>query len=247
MKILNLGCGAKISNDFDVVNLDWSFLLRVKSNTLLRLLAPILLQGDRRSRYERLGDNIVAHDLAKGIPFADGSVDVVYHSHMLEHLDRCLVPGFLEEVRRVLKPGGVHRIVVPDLELLCKSYLESLASSRADKLRAHRHDEFVAAIIEQCVRKEPAGSAIQKPFRRYLENRIFGDARKRGETHQWMYDSINLAELLTASGFVNFQQFDCRSSGIPDWERYGLDWTTRVGEFSPGSLYVESRKPDLVA
>ena len=54
----------------------------------------------------------MVHDLSKGIPFDDNSVDVVYHSHLLEHIDRKNVPTFLKEIRRVLKPRGIHRIVV---------------------------------------------------------------------------------------------------------------------------------------
>ena len=50
-----------------------------------------------------------------GLPFPDRSVSHVFVSHMLEHLffprD---VRFFLAEVRRVMAPGGVVRIVVPD-------------------------------------------------------------------------------------------------------------------------------------
>ena len=47
-----------------------------------------------------------------------------------------------------------------------------------------QHDDYVGAIIEQCVRKEAAGTSKQKNVRRFIENIILGDARKRGETHQ---------------------------------------------------------------
>ena len=70
-----------------------------------------------------MAGELLPHDLRRGIPFPDGSVDAVYHSHVLEHIDRSAVPGCLAEIRRVLRIGGVHRIVVPDLELVVRNYL----------------------------------------------------------------------------------------------------------------------------
>ena len=48
---------------------------------------------------------------------------MVYSSHFLEHIPRDQVAPFLQECWRILKPGGVLRIVVPDLENLCRIYL----------------------------------------------------------------------------------------------------------------------------
>lgn len=93
MFILNLGCGTKVANDPAVVNIDWSVMLRIRRNSLLRAAVPLLLKGERLREFRALGDNILVHDLSKGIPFADGSVDAVYRSHTLEHLDREIVHG----------------------------------------------------------------------------------------------------------------------------------------------------------
>lgn len=43
MQILNLGCGTKVSDDPAVVNIDWSIMLRIKRNPLLRAAVPVLL------------------------------------------------------------------------------------------------------------------------------------------------------------------------------------------------------------
>jgi SAM-dependent methyltransferase len=243
MKILNLGCGAKISRDPDVVNIDWSFLLRAKKNAVLSRVVPLLLSPARRERFNSLADNVLVHDLSKGIPAESSSVDVVYHSHMLEHLDRDVVPVFLREVVRVLKPGGLHRIVVPDLEALCISHLESIRKWQATPELAAEHDASVAALYEQSVRKETAGARTQPPFRRKLETLVFGDARKRGETHQWMYDRVNLAHLLLQSGLTDPQVARFDGSSIPAWAKYRLDATADGREINLGSLYMEARKP----
>lgn len=240
--LLNLGCGAKTSDRPGVVNMDWSVLLRLRHDPLLRWLAPLVLHGERRRRFDRLPRNIRVHDLARGIPYADASVDVAYHSHVLEHLDREVAPRMLREVWRVLKPGGVQRIVVPDLEALCRAYLAQLESCAAGHAPSAMHDESVAALLEQSVRREAAGTRQQRPLRRWIENRLLGDARQRGETHQWMYDRVNLATLLRDVGFREVRQVDFRMSAVADWPAYGLDTDDAGREYRPGSLYIEATK-----
>lgn len=235
MKILNLGCGTSACLHSDVVNIDWSVYLRLRRSALLRRLASVLLSGDRLKKFSALPDNVLVHNIAKGLPFADASVDAVCHSHMLEHLDRSAVPAFLREVRRVLKPGGIHRIAVPDFERRCRVYLEHITAC-TESSEAARHDDYIAGILEQSVRKEAYGTAQQKPLRRRLENRMLGDARKRGETHQWMYDHVNLSVLLEQAGFreITVQQFN--QSRIPAWDTYGLD----LEEHRTETLYIEA-------
>lgn len=243
MQILNLGSGTKTSTDLDVTNVDWSIYLRLKRRTLGRWLAPLLLRGTRKERFERLPPNTVAHDLSKGIPFPDGSVDVVYHSHLLEHLDRPVASEFMGEVRRVLKPGGVQRVVVPDLERLCRDLLEHLERCSSDPDERAAHDEYVAELIEQSVRREAYGMRGQRGPWRAVERLLVGDARRRGETHQWLYDRANLSALLERTGFAEIAVRSFDTSRIEDWQRYGLDLDASGREYKPGSLYVEAVRP----
>ena len=50
---------------------------------------------------------------------ADCSVDVVYSCHNLEHLEYNQVYEALEEFHRVLKPGGMVIVIVPDMTAVC--------------------------------------------------------------------------------------------------------------------------------
>lgn len=65
-------------------------------------------------------------DVRERLPFGDTTVDAVYHSHLLEHLDAATARSFLHECRRILAPGGTIRVVVPDLEAIVRSYLREL-------------------------------------------------------------------------------------------------------------------------
>lgn len=54
------------------------------------------------------------------LPFPDACVAEVYASHVLEHLSFVdELPRALREIHRVLQPGGVARISVPDFEIVC--------------------------------------------------------------------------------------------------------------------------------
>lgn len=242
MIVLNLGCGFATSAHPDVVNVDWSPYIRIRTNSLANAVANAILPEGRRSRLKSLSGKLVAHDLRKGIPYADNSVDVVYHSHMLEHIDRDGVPAFLKEVRRVLKEGGVHRIVVPDFEPLCRAYVEHLDRVAGDPLERTSHDEYIARILEQSVRRWPSGLASLSGLRKAAVASLFGDARARGETHQWMYDRWNLQCLLEECGFRDVCVREAATSGIGDWEKYGLDLKSDGSPRKDLSLYMEAVK-----
>jgi len=54
--------------------------------------------------------------------FSDEYADLIYASHVLEHLSYNNIPGILKEWHRVLKEGGVLRISVPDFDKLIEVY-----------------------------------------------------------------------------------------------------------------------------
>ena len=56
------------------------------------------------------------------LPFEEGTVDLIYASHVLEYFDRVEVPKVLAEWKRVLKKGGILRLSVPDFDVLSRLY-----------------------------------------------------------------------------------------------------------------------------
>ncbi len=62
-------------------------------------------------------------DLRRGLPFPSGSVEAIFAEHLIEHLTYGQGTVLLRECARVLRPGGVLRIGVPDLDRYVASYL----------------------------------------------------------------------------------------------------------------------------
>jgi predicted SAM-dependent methyltransferase len=91
-RLLNLGCGPKITPGF--VNLDYQW---------------------------RPGLDL-CWDLHNGIPFPSAYLEGIYTEHCLEHLPFDLCRRTLGEAFRVLKPGGAIRVIVPDAELYVDLY-----------------------------------------------------------------------------------------------------------------------------
>lgn len=91
-------------------------------------------------------------DLLGRLPLPNDHAALVYSSHFLEHIPRDEVVGFLTECRRILAPGGVLRLVLPDLENLCQAYLTHRENGE------HEQANFVVLeMIDQCVRRESGG------------------------------------------------------------------------------------------
>lgn len=86
--LLNIGCGNNILPDF--LNLDFYSLKKQK--------------------------NIFEYDLRNGLPFKTNRFKGIITEHTLEHLYPNDSIFILEESFRVLKPGGILRICVPDLD-----------------------------------------------------------------------------------------------------------------------------------
>lgn len=58
----------------------------------------------------------------------DASVSLIYACHVLEHFNQQSCEKVLKEWRRVLEPGGVLRVAVPDFEVCARMYVEGKAT-----------------------------------------------------------------------------------------------------------------------
>src|SRR5437773_9968167 len=113
---LNLACGIYMHRDWN--NVDFNpYTWMVHYPRLAALLKELcILSAKRYARLQQTDAAIIRWDVRKGIPFPDQAFDVAYHSHFLEHLPKKDASAFLKECYRVLKAGGILRVVVPDLK-----------------------------------------------------------------------------------------------------------------------------------
>ena len=152
VQFVNLGCGSRFRPDW--TNIDsWS-------NT------PAIQQ----------------YDLTQGVPLADESADVVYHSHILEHFDRACAARFLKECCRVLKKGGIIRVVVPDLEKIARLYLKALEESVSGSEQwQHNYKWLMLEMYDQTVRETPGGGITDYFREPSLPNPEFVEERMGAE------------------------------------------------------------------
>ena len=120
------------------------------------------------------GKNVVAHDLKKGIPFADNSFDVVYHSHVLEHFPKVEALTFIRECYRVLRPQGILRVVVPDLEQIVRMYLHCLENTSIGSEEWEQNYQWILLeMYDQTVRNKSGGEMFNFLSKQNISNREF--------------------------------------------------------------------------
>jgi predicted SAM-dependent methyltransferase len=122
-------------------------------------------------------------DLRKPLPFRSGSCSFIYSEHFLEHVDYPgPVTGLVKECWRVLKPGGTLSVVVPDIELVLRSYFNGGS------------EEYYAAQKKW----HPAWCKLQMEHVNY-------NFRQDGE-HRFCYDVETITSLFERCGFVDVKR-----------------------------------------
>lgn len=130
------------------------------------------------------GPDVLPVDITRGLPFDAATCDAVYASHVLEHVAVGEARRFVAEIFRVLTPGGVVRLVVPDLEGIARAYVASLERAATDRSEASRdeHRWMTLELLDQLVRDSSGGlmrrwwSCDPVPARAFLIERIGEEA-----------------------------------------------------------------------
>jgi len=84
----------------------------------LRRMTPATYDLHRRGVYR----HVYYLDVTRRFPFPDNSFACVYSSHMLEHLYPDDAQRCVREIYRVLRPGGLLRLALPDLDFIVANY-----------------------------------------------------------------------------------------------------------------------------
>lgn len=144
----------------------------------------------------------------------DESCDLVYHSHVLEHFGKQEGKRFIGECFRVLKPGGIIRLAVPDLEGLVRQYLSMLERVTTDNSDLNRadYDWSVIELIDQMVRRQSGGEMFQYWQQPVIINEATVEARLGYEFSQWRQQwltagqPVQKAELARKSWLAGIKQ-----------------------------------------
>jgi predicted SAM-dependent methyltransferase len=184
---LNIGCGLSSCDGW--INYDGSLKVKLQR---LKIIGPFF-----NLIKPKFPKNVYYADVTTKIPRQSNSVDIIYTSHMLEHLSLEEFVLALNEIYRLLKPGAVFRSVMPDLEHSIKAYLANTNSeASSDFLRE----------IDLGIEVKPKGiiSNISS---------LFSNSK-----HLWIWDYKSLYDQLEKAGFTNIKRAFFNDSAIEDFK-----------------------------
>jgi hypothetical protein len=154
-------------------------------------------------------------DIVKGLAVPWHSFRGVYCSHVLEHLSVADFRTALRNTWSYLEPGGRFRLVMPDLEGMCREYISS-----ADEYRSF------ALQTGLMLRKEIPRSGLVGFMVEWLGH----------DKHCWLWDYGSAASELRAAGFV-----EVRRATFGDSEDKVFNEAEHEGRWK-GSLGIECKK-----
>ncbi len=172
---MQYGCGFNAPSGWK--NFDVSPTLRFER---LPLIGRLYSKNQRR-----FPGNVEYGDIVKGIPLPNESCEAIYASHVLEHLSLRDFRAALANTYRLLTCGGLFRLVVPDLEILAKRYLES--------------DDPMAA--SSFMEATSLGVSERQRGWRGLTTTWLGNS-----SHLWMWDLRAISQELATVGFADIRR-----------------------------------------
>lgn len=164
----------------------------------------------------RFPSNVEYGDIVKGLPIPTNTCNAIFASHVLEHLALNDFSVALNHTFDLLKPGGVFRVIVPDLRAIAQSYLQS-----SNPLAAH---EFM--------RDSSLGSEIRPRGVAGLLKNWLGNS-----SHLWMWDFNSMQSALNDAEFVSVRRCEFGDSADP------MFMAVEDRERFINAVAIEARKP----
>lgn len=157
--------------------------------------------------------------------------DVVFTSHMLEHIPHFRLEKTISEFNRILKTNGVLRIVVPDLEKVTKAYVNKNKNFFTKSVHYTDHLGIGGSFVSKLISPGKNTLAISREM-----DEIFG-----GYAHIYHFDYEMLKILLKKWGFGKIR--NPRFSESID-EDMCNELSVKVNEkvYSMNSNYVREKK-----
>jgi hypothetical protein len=170
------------------------------SPTLRLERLPVLGRFCQRNA-QRFPSNVHYGDIVKGLPIPRNVSRGIYCSHILEHLSLEDARIALRNTCEHLRPGGVFRLVIPDLEQLARGYLSNNES-----------DAAIRFMESSCLGKKDRVRSIAGMLSEWIGN----------SAHLWMWDEKAMKQELSRQGFVKIRRAafgDCDDRRFDDVEQ----------------------------
>lgn len=195
---INIGCATCAPENWLNIDGSWTvYLSRVPGlKPLLRRLPVVIFPKSVRRA-----------NVTRGLPVPPGSAEAVYASHVMEHLALKEMRIALRHIHKALMPGGVLRVVMPDLRKITERYLASDLEQPA-----------IWMMRALCVGREN-GNIYE----------ILLDMM--GHRHRWLWDFNSFARELSDAGFIQIRRAEYGDRLDPDFaavER-AESWTLAFG------------------
>ena len=181
------GCG--LCCPINWKNFDASPTLKIQQNPILNFL----LKSKLNVVFPK---NALYGNIIKGLPVSDNSCDGVFCSHTLEHLSLNDFRKSLKNTYKILKPGGIFRCIVPDLEFAARQYINEL-----DKGNPEASIEFLNETL--------LGTHERPKNIKDILSDFWGNSN-----HMWMWDKLSLKKELEKIGFKEIR--DCYFNDCED-------------------------------
>ena len=186
---INLGSGPTSAPGW--TNIDWGLLPFLGSLKINKILVKL---GFLNKGYGESWPRITFCDIRKGLPFEDKSVNYIYCSNVLEHLQPRETIKVVTECHRVLKKGGILRVVIPDLDILIKKYKDpDIFNNEYWGYEKKKYRSFKEKVMERFIRP-----------------------------HQWMFNKKSFKNILVEAGFVKIKFYGIRKGKCPDLDKLDL-------------------------
>ena len=205
---LNIGCGLSVGPSW--INIDASPSMRLKSIPILgHLLAAT-------GRIPNWSSHVVYGDVVRGLKVKPKSCELIFASHVLEHLSLKDFEIAIHNIHTYMKKDAIFRLIMPDLNQLVHEYL-----------RDYNSDDEITAEKAALQFNEHSGLGLQisrgTVWQRFKE--ILGNSR-----HQWLWDKKSIQQKLINTGFgeINFCHYsewtDKRFAEIENPERHQMSF-----------------------
>ena len=142
-------------------------------------------------------EKVIGHDLRYKLPFKANSFLGIYLKHTLEHLYPFEAIKLLSEIYRVLKPNGIVRITVPDLDIYIQEYNKKKRSEQFSKFENgceliwsltqnfKHHSVWNFEMLKMQLEKKKFKKVVKQKFREGENKNILLDREER--KHETLY------------------------------------------------------------